>query len=169
MAEFDAYAEAVAFDPRASRVATAGIFGTAEVWDLDTESRAATLSGHTGAVNDVAFSPDGSRIATASADGTVRLRDPASGDQQLILRGHEAGVWDLAFSPDGSRLTSSSPDGTVRIWALDVEDLIEIAQANVTRALTDDECQQYLHEPRLPGALTHCFVLDARSWHGQTS
>jgi hypothetical protein len=36
-------------------------------------------------------------------------------------------------------------DGTVRAWALDVDDLLEIARHEVTRALTDDESRQYLH------------------------
>jgi hypothetical protein len=33
----------------------------------------------------------------------------------------------------------------VRIWALDIEDLLEIARTTVTRTLTDEECRQYLH------------------------
>lgn len=36
----------------------------------------------------------------------------------------------------------------MRVWALDIEDLLEIAGRSVTRALTDDECRQYLHPTR---------------------
>jgi hypothetical protein len=50
----------------------------------------------------------------------------------------------VSFSPDGTRLASTSCDG-VRIWALDIDDLLEIARREVPRALTDEECRQYLH------------------------
>jgi hypothetical protein len=33
------------------------------------------------------------------------------------------------------------------VWALDLDDLIAIAAAELTRGLTDDECRQYLHQP----------------------
>jgi hypothetical protein len=38
----------------------------------------------------------------------------------------------------------------VRIWALDIDDLLEIADENVTRSLTDDECRRYLHDAACP-------------------
>jgi WD40 repeat protein len=91
----------------------------------------------------MAFSPDGSRLAVAFAD-TVRLFDMATGLPVLVLRGHACGVGGLAFSDDGSRLASSACDG-IRIWALDLDDLLEIARSNVTRSLTDAECRRYLH------------------------
>jgi len=33
----------------------------------------------------------------------------------------------------------------VRVWALDLDDLVRIAEHQVTRRLTDEECRQYLH------------------------
>jgi hypothetical protein len=41
-------------------------------------------------------------------------------------------------------------EGTVRVWALDLDDLVEIAENELTRTLTDQECQQYLHLRRCP-------------------
>jgi hypothetical protein len=35
----------------------------------------------------------------------------------------------------------------VRVWALDLDDLIGIAEGELTRDLTEEECRQYLHEP----------------------
>ena len=53
-------------------------------------------------------------------------------------------VRSVAFSPDGSLL--ASVDGTtVRVWALEIDDLLEMARQNVTRSFTDEECRQYLH------------------------
>ena len=38
----------------------------------------------------------------------------------------------------------------MRVWALDMDDLLEIAQENVTRSLTDAECRRYLHVEACP-------------------
>jgi hypothetical protein len=56
----------------------------------------------------------------------------------------------LAFSPDGSMLASSDTWDGVRVWALDIDDLLEIARGEVTRSFTDEECRQYLHVDRCP-------------------
>jgi WD40 repeat protein len=98
--------------------------------------------------DDLAFSPDGSRLAEIDPDGTVRVYDTASGELTLALDGHEAGG-QVLFSPDGSMLATQG-DGTVRIWALDIDDLLAIAREKVTRSLTDEECQQYLHVDTCP-------------------
>jgi WD40 repeat protein/DNA-binding SARP family transcriptional activator len=125
-----------------------GAGGSVDIWDSATGAHIATLAGSTGVV-DLTFSSDGSRLATASHDGTVRIWDPSSGEQLAVLHGHDAAVRSVAFSPDGSQLASVGVDGTVRMWALDLDDLVDIAKRELTRTLTDQECQQYLH-------LQHC-------------
>jgi WD40 repeat protein len=96
---------------------------------------------------DVAFSADGSRLAS-SHDGTVRVWDPSTGEQLLVLRGHYTSASSVAFSPDGSRLASVGAEGVVRVWALELDELVDIAEREVTRALTDEECRQFLHQQR---------------------
>jgi WD40 repeat protein len=64
-----------------------------------------------------------------------------------VLRGHDLLVSGLDFSPDGKRLVSASPDGVVRVWALDLDELIRIAERDLTRGLTPDECRQYRIDP----------------------
>jgi WD40 repeat protein len=149
--DIQVYARPLSVNPTGDRLATSDLVGGAALWDADTGERIASLPGHTGAVNSIAFSPDGRSVATASADGTVRLWSAESGDQQLVLRGHEAPVGSVAFSPDGSQLVSVSP-GQARIWALDLDDLVEIAESRLTRTLTDVECRQYLHVDRCSDA-----------------
>ena len=122
------------------------------MWDWTTGQRVAAFARNTGFVVDMAFSADGTRLATAGGDGTVRVWDPRTGEQLLVLRGHKGSVSSVAFSPEGSRLASAGADGTMRIWALDVDDLVEIAENGLTRTLTDEECRQYLHTERCPGA-----------------
>ncbi len=63
----------------------------------------------------------------------------------VSLYGHAKAVHVVAVSSDSKRLATGSADGTVRIWAPELDDLIAIAKSRVTRGLTADECQQYLH------------------------
>lgn len=144
--------KALAVSPDGSRLAVGTTDTTASIWELATGTRLITLAGHTGLVWEVAFSPDGSRVATGSGDTTIRIWDTATGITQVVLRGHQFEVSGLAFHPEGSRLASFSPDGNaeVRIWALDLDDLIGIAQEELTRAFTDEECRQYLHLESCP-------------------
>jgi len=135
----------VDFDPTGPRVALSGSDALAEVWDVESGERLALMDGPSGGVKDLAFSPDGWRVATASVDGLVRLFDADNGALQLSLRGSGCAVEGVAFSPDGRKLASTSWCDGVRIWALDIDDLLEIARREAGRSLTDEECRQYLH------------------------
>ncbi|MQA91665.1 MAG: protein kinase [Gemmatimonas sp.] len=137
------------FDPSSSRIVTAGPDGPVDIWDAVRGTHVAVLAGPSGGVNRAVFSPDGARVATASDDGTVRLFDADNGAEQLVLRGSGCAVRDVAFSPDGTKLASTSCDG-VRVWALDTDDLLEIAREEVERSLTDEECRVYLHVDQCP-------------------
>jgi WD40 repeat protein len=133
---------ALAFSPQSDRLVTTRADGPAEIWDVDTGTRLTILAGTALIVAE--FSPDGASVAAGSLDGTVRLFDAATGGELLVLRSdYEVGY--LAFSPDGSMLASADTFDGVRVWALDIDDLLEIARAEVTRPLTDEECRQYLH------------------------
>lgn len=142
----------VDFDSAGSRVVTAGDNGLGVIWDVKSGSRVAVLAGQ-GSVGEAAFSPDGARVATASFDGTVRLFDADKGAEQLVLRGSGCEVWGVAFSPDGTKLASTSWCDGVRIWALDIDDLLEIARREARRSLTDEECRQYLHVEECPALI----------------
>jgi WD40 repeat protein/DNA-binding SARP family transcriptional activator len=140
----------VDFDPTGPRIVLTGSEGLAEVWDVESGERLAVLARPSGGAKDLAFSPDGSRIAIATVDGSVRLFDADTGSPQPGLPGSGCAVEGVAFSPDGRKLASSSRCDGVQIWALDIDDLLEIARREAGRSLTDEECRQYLHVDRCP-------------------
>jgi len=139
----------VVFNPDGTRLATAGLEGSAKVWDAQTGKELLALSSHTGQVLSVAFSPEGKTVATASGDRTAKVWDAGTGEELLTLHAPD-GLTSVAFSPDGSQLAVASRDGTDRIYLLKIEDLITLAKERVTRSLTLQECQQYLHVETCP-------------------
>jgi WD40 repeat protein len=144
----------LAFDPSGRLIALAAD-RQVRIWDVKSGALVATLPSQPADIWALVFSPDGASVATGAIDRTVRLFDVGSETQRLVLRDPEScnvesvavslcKVRSVAFSPDGSLL--ASVDGTtVRVWALDIDNLLEIARRNVTRSLTDEECRQYLH------------------------
>jgi WD40 repeat protein len=135
------------FSPDGTLLATIGVDGTAKLWDAATGQELFTFSGHNGPIMGVAFSSDGQLLATASTDGTAKIWDVSAGAeaQPLTLYGHTGPVINVTFSPDRTRLVTVSGDGTARVYALRIDDLIAIAKSRLTRSLTEQECQQYLH------------------------
>ncbi len=143
----------VAFSPDGARVATGSTDGTVQVWDAETGKTLRTFA-YESRVSSVAFSPDGKRLAAGGSGLTVKLwnlsPEVKGSEQPLTLYGHAATILSVAFSPDGKRLATASRDGTSRVYALPLEDIIAIAKSRVTRALTTDECQKYLHVEACP-------------------
>lgn len=148
--------KSVAFSSDGSRLATAHEDGAARLWGLaslaGTQPPAPThtLAGHTGSAWDAAFSPDGDLLATLGFDGAVRLWNAATGEELLAIPGENNGA-DLQFSPDGRFVATTSGSGKVLVYAVTLDDLLALAQARLTRSLTQSECQRYLHLDECPG------------------
>jgi WD40 repeat protein/DNA-binding SARP family transcriptional activator len=141
--------EVVRFDADGRRIAIGNANTT--IWDVQTGRLLVTLPSSQVVPNDLAFSRDDSRLAEADPDGSVHVFDTSSGEELLALRGHDD-ARQVAFSPDGSMLATVG-DGMMRIWALDIDDLLEIARQSVTRSLTDEECRQHLHVATCPAPI----------------
>jgi WD40 repeat protein len=103
-------------------------------------------------VSDVAVSPIGTAAATLSWDGRLTLWRMNPLRQRLViasdLDGYK-GPHTLAFSPDGTRL-AVAVGNTVSVFALGIDDLMDLARNRLTRGFTGAECRQYLHLDRCP-------------------
>jgi WD40 repeat protein len=107
----------VAFGPDGRTVATAGVDGAIDVWDLAGGQRSRTIPAHDKRVLSLAFSRTG-LLASGGADGAVRVWDSA-GRVRAKLEGHTGPVHSLSISPDGTLIVSASEDGTLRCFRLD--------------------------------------------------
>lgn len=85
-------------------------------------------------------------LGTSSGDGVYRFWSLETGDMtmQLEVTGILGnGVFD--FSPDFEFFYYEDGGGVIRRMPVDVDAMTDLATASLTRALTDDECRQYLH------------------------
>ena len=119
--------------------------GMIELWDVKTEERISTLSGHSDQVTTtsnhvsaLAFSSDGLQLASGSMNTTVRLWDTTRTKGPITLQEHTGWVNVLAFSPDGRMLASGSTDKTVLLWDTSTGELLAtlIGHINGIAALT---------------------------------
>ncbi|MFN2104357.1 MAG: hypothetical protein ACK2UJ_05750, partial [Candidatus Promineifilaceae bacterium] len=121
--------------------------------DAQSFSRLYKLSGHSGLVTGTAFNPDGTVLATSSFDGSVKLWDMENGQEFMTLTEQLLPLSGVDFSPDGGRLITAGSDGTVSEYLISIDELIKLAQSRLSRELTDEECQTYLHQTQCPNDL----------------
>jgi len=134
----------IAFSPDGKYAAITGGIGTVRVWDISNGEDVLTLKGHSGAVNSVTFSADGKLIATASVDGTAKIWDAATGGNLLSLPVDSRGAGSVSFNNSGDRLFVGAVSG-IYGFVVPIDNLKELAKTRLTRSLTDEECQQYMH------------------------
>jgi WD40 repeat protein/transcriptional regulator with XRE-family HTH domain len=135
----------VSYSPDGKRVALSSLFGTISLWDASTGKELLRFKAHKGWIGQFAFSPDGKYLATVSvADGLVRMWDASTGVNQWTLPVDNEGVGGVAFNPDGKYLAVGANSG-IYSFIVPIRDLITYAKSRVTRPLTLEECQKYLH------------------------
>ena len=105
----------IAYSQDSNRLAVASSIGI-WIYDANTFTEIALLTGHTERVNAVAFSPDSKMLISGSHDKTVRLWNVETGELLHTLEDHTDYVLAVAFSPDGNKFASSDGDFTIRLW-----------------------------------------------------
>lgn len=147
----DATIRTVIFSPDGTRLASAHNDGVVKIWDVENDNEELLhINAHAGLAHYLRFTSDGLNLVTADLGTTIKYWDALTGEHLLTLEGHTDQIFGLALSPDDKSVFSASSDYTLRQWVLDLEELIALGEARVTRALTTEECQQYLHLEACP-------------------
>ena len=133
----------VTFSSDGEHVATASVDRTIKIWRLATGEVEQSLLG-SNEISRLIYSPDGTRLAVAAGDKTTTIWEVESGQRWLTLGGATSRISDLAFNSDGRHLAIASEDGAVRLYTLDLAELLNLAQARLTRDFAAGECQKYL-------------------------
>ena len=76
----------VAFSSDGSMLASAGLDGTVQLWDIETGARIRLLTRRFAWIDSVAFSPDGRTLASGDGDGTVQLWDAMTSPGTEVYR-----------------------------------------------------------------------------------
>ena len=123
--------------------------GNVVVVDTETWEQSAVLSGNGGALKGVRVSANGRLIASRDSTGLVRIWDLSTGEalQGIPLHGQ---AQNAEFLDDRHLLVTGENGPDAYVMTVDVDELLEIARGRVTRELTDEECQTYLHVDACP-------------------
>jgi WD40 repeat protein/serine/threonine protein kinase len=140
----------VHFSIDGSQLITAGHDGFIRIWEVETGQLLKEIRASQTFINRMAISLDETIMATVSNSNDVRLWDARSGQRLLTLQGPEEGVSDVEFTPDGKQVVVGGQDGKVYFYVLSLDELVDIAESRLTRSLTEEECQEYLHGDACP-------------------
>jgi WD40 repeat protein len=141
---------AVAFSPDGKLLAAGEFDSPLLIVDAATGIILHRSTGHSAAILDARFSADGKYIATASFDRLGKLWDATSGQELASFYGNAKNAWSVSINSDGKHLAVGGWDGTARIYIIPLDELVNLAQTRLTRQLTTEECQKYLHVEQCP-------------------
>ena len=98
-------------------------------------------------IRSLAFSPDGRWLVSTATDSVARVWDVSNRRYVAEFRRHRGTCYDATFASDSHHLVVGSGDGQVSVYRCDacapLGDLVTLANAHVSRALSPDERVRY--------------------------
>lgn len=141
----------IAWSPDGNRIAA--VEGDlVNIFDGSSWKRLAPCTGEGWVVSAIDWSRDGRFLAIGDFRGNTVVCDPDSGRSLLVLPGQRNSVLSVAWSPDGKFLASSGENEPIQIYAIDLGELVSIANKRVTRPFTSEECMRYSSTEKCPPA-----------------
>jgi len=118
-----------------SRLASADEDGNVSIWNMDTNSKIATITAYEGGARSVGWTCDGTRLATAGWNEIVKVWDPATGELIWQAKTDQDEILSVRWSPDGTQLATVH-NGAVVLWdgltGAQIKTLDEIQEAFLT-------------------------------------
>ena len=95
------------------------------------------------------FTNDGEHFMIGGSSGVLELRNAEDGELVKDLQIDDA-IWKVVPTFNSSQILVVGNRTGVQVITLDLQELIDLAHSRVTRALTTEECQTYLHMEACP-------------------
>jgi WD40 repeat protein len=138
---------AFTFSPDGKNLALGTTMGDFRIMDVETGRQV-----HKPDVNNaeirIVYTPDGKYLLTNNIGGETMVWDAKTGERLYVLAEGESFPLGLAISPDGSKVAVGRD--MIYTYILDMEQLAALGGERLTRTLTLDECQKYLHLEQCP-------------------
>lgn len=118
------------FNNSNSLFAAANNDNSVKIYDLKSNKKEITLSGHTDNITMLEFASNDNTIISSGNDKTIRIWDILSGKEIKRFEGHNSSVTFFLLFKNGTELISGSNDGQVKIWDIETRKALNTFETN---------------------------------------